>query len=62
MLHKWTTTSAEKLKAVFSKTDIRDLPALISKRFPFFFDFQGKSPLDLALEAYDIKAFTFLAD
>ena len=61
MLHKWASQSYMKLQDLFTKTSIsgkRNSKKV--KRFPFFLDFDGKSPLDYALANYDLQTFQVL--
>ena len=60
LLHLWSRSSQKKLQEVFSKTSICNPAAIQTKRFPFFLDFKGKSPLDLALDNYDLQKFNLL--
>ena len=58
LLHKWARCSATRLQEVFSKTSISTRPT--HKVYPFFLNFAGKSPLDIALENFDLETFQFL--
>ena len=60
LLHEWSRISQTKLQEVFSKTFICNSPVTQNKRFPFFLNFKGKSPLDLALENFDLQKFNLL--
>lgn len=53
MLHYWARDSKTKLRELFMKTSIAVRDNLSSKRFPFFLNFEGKSPLCYVLDKND---------
>ena len=49
------------LYQLFTRTSIKDrFVNQQNKRFPFYFNFDKKSPLDIAIEAFDFESFNFL--
>ena len=61
LVHKLSHHNIEKLHQIFSGTDAGiSQEDLDQKRYPIFFNFDGKSPIDMALDASDFDSFHLL--
>ena len=52
----------EQLVQIFAKTSIKENIGGCKKlkKYPIFFNFDGKSPLDIAIDAFDFESFNYL--
>lgn len=57
LLHHLARHSVKKLHHIFSKTPIEDRFSVEDMRLSFFFNFDKKSPLDIAIESFDLESF-----
>lgn len=60
LLHHLSYRRLSSLQKLFDKTNIGDYGKSIDKRFIFFLDFEGESPLDKAIKKVDIDSFKLL--
>ena len=60
LIHKLSRHNLPRLTKVFQGTSIGETRDDANKRYPIFLNFDGKSPLDLALDYSDFDSFQFL--
>ena len=60
LLHKMSQHSIKDLNKLFAKTAIAEHFNQQNKRYPLFLNFDGESPLDLAMKSFDFESFDYL--
>ena len=60
LVHKMSQHSIKDLNKLFAKTSISDHFNQQNKRYPIFLNFEGESPIDLAMKSFDFESFDYL--